>query len=135
LCQTRNGTYGNAHDVVMGTKGTCYLGENQIDGEKKWKFKGPYNNPYDTEQKALVDSILSGNPINSGYHMARSTLSTVMGQMACYTGKQVTWDEAGKSNLQWGPAPDVANFETPPPTKPDQTGNYPLPIPGITTLS
>jgi predicted dehydrogenase len=135
LCQTRNGTYGNSHDVVMGTKGTCYLGEGRIEGEKKWKFKGPYNNPYDTEQKALVDSILSGNPINSGYHMARSTLSTVMGQMACYTGKQVTWDEAQKSNLQWGPAPDVANFETPPPTKPDPTGNYPLPIPGITTLS
>ena len=134
LCQTRDGTYGNSSDIIMGTKGTCHLGANRIDGENKWQFKGPHNNPYDAEQKALIDSVLSGVPINSGYHMAHSTLSTVMGQMACYTGKPVSWEEAEKSNLQWGPAPDVASFETPPPTKADKTGNYPLPIPGIFTL-
>ena len=30
--------------------------------------------------------------------------------------------------------PEESNFDTPPPTRPDATGNYPLPQPGITKL-
>jgi len=62
----------------------------RIEGETKWKFEGKPN-PYDAEIKALLDSVRSGNPINSGYHMANSTLACVMGQISCYTGKEVTW--------------------------------------------
>lgn len=131
MCQTRNGCYGNSGDIVMGTKGKCYLG-GRIDGETKWQFKGPHNNPYETEQKALIDSVRSGKPINSGYHMANSTMACVTGQMACYMGRAVQFDEVAKSNFQFAPSPDEASFETPPPVKPDATGNYPLPMPGIT---
>lgn len=135
LCQTRSDCYGSSADIVMGTKGVCHLGPCRIEGENKWQFKGPHNNPYDAEQKALIDAVREGKPINSGYHMANSTMACVMGQMACYTGKPTQWDAVVKSNLQFGPAPEESNFETPPPVKPDATGNYPLPIPGLTKLS
>jgi len=134
LCQTRDGCYGNGSDIIMGTKGTCYLGECRIDGENKWRFPGPHNNPYEAEQKALIDSVLSGKPINSGYHMAQSTLVTVMGQIACYEGKPVRWEQVTKSAFQYRPTPDETTFETKPPVFPDKTGNYPLPVPGITKL-
>lgn len=134
LCQTRNGTYGNSSDIVTGTKGVCYLGPCRIEGETKWQFEGPPNNPYEAEQKALIEAVRSGQPINSGYHMVNSTLSTVMGQIACYQGTAVKWEETAKSNLQFGPSPDESSFETPPPSKPDATGNYPLPVPGLTRL-
>jgi predicted dehydrogenase len=134
LCQTRNGCYGNSSDIVMGSKGTCHLGACRIEGEKPWQFKGQHNNPYDEEQRALIESVRSGKPINSGYHMANSTMVAVFGQLACYAGRSLTWDEAMKSNFQFGPPPDVASFDTPPPAKPDATGNYPLPMPGITPM-
>ncbi len=134
LCRTEAGCYDNATDVVMGTKGRCYLGECRIEGENKWKFAGQHNNPYLAEQKALVDSVLNGKPINSGYHMANSTLFGVLGQLACYSGKPITFEEAAKSNFRFGPAPEESNFDTPAPTKPDETGNYPLPLPGVTKL-
>ena len=66
--------------------------------------------------------------------MNHSTLAGVMGQMACYSGSSVTWDEATRSPLQHGPAPEVSNFDTRPPTLADRTGNYPLPRPGVTKL-
>lgn len=134
LCRTQVGCYDNATDVVLGSKGRCYLGECRIEGQTKWRFEGPHNNPYVEEQKALIESVRNGKPINSGYHMANSTLFAVMGQVACYTGKPITWEEIAKSNLQFGPAPEQSTFETPPPTKPDKTGNYPLPVPGVTKL-
>jgi predicted dehydrogenase len=134
LCRTEAGCYDNATDVVMGTKGRCYLGECRIEGETKWRFSGEHNNPYLAEQKALIDSVLQGKPINSGYHMANSTLFAVLGQLACYSGKPITFEEAAKSNFRFGPAPEEVTENTPPPTKPDETGNYPLPLPGITKL-
>jgi len=59
----------------------------------------------------------------------------VLGQMTCYSGKPVQWDEAYQSDLQYGPAPEEASFDMDPPTAPDETGNYPLPLPGITKLA
>jgi hypothetical protein len=45
--------------------------------------------------------------------MARSTLLAIMGRMAAYTGKQITWEMAlgSKENLSppkydWGPMPE-----------------------------
>jgi hypothetical protein len=67
--------------------------------------------------------------------MGNSTLVAILGQMACYSGVETTWDDALKSDLQFGPAPDEASFATPPPTRPDATGNYPLPIPGVTKMA
>jgi hypothetical protein len=134
LCRTQNGCYNNSTDVVMGTKGKCLLGACRIQGETNWQYSGPRNNPYDAEQKALIDAVREGKPINSGYHMANSTMVAVLGQMACYTGVATEWDAAYRSDVQFGPAPEESTFETPPPKKPDETDNYPLPKPGITKL-
>jgi predicted dehydrogenase len=132
LCRTQEQCYGNSSDVIMGTKGTCHLGSCKIEGEQPWKYRGPQNDPYLAEQKALIDAIRKGEPLNSGHHMNPSTLAGVMGQIACYTGAPVTWDEARNSPLQYGPAPEASNFDAKPPTLPDKTGNYPLPRPGVT---
>lgn len=134
LCRTQFGCYGNGGDIIMGTKGTCHLARCRIQGETDWQFRGPHNNPYEAEQKALIDSVRSGRPINSGPYMVGSTMIGVLGQIACYTGKEVTWDQAYKSNLRFGPPPDESNFQTKPPSVPDKTGNYPLPMPGVTKL-
>ena len=134
LCRTTTGCYNNSSDIIMGAKGTCHLGARRIEGETNWRYEGPKNNPYDAEQKALIDSVREGKPINSGYHMANSTMIGVMGQITCYSGKPVQWDEAMKSDLQYGPAPEEASLDMDPPTTPDETGNYPLPMPGITKL-
>jgi len=134
LCRTTVGCYNNSGDIIMGTKGTCNLARCSIEGETNWRYEGPRNNPYDAEQKALIDSVRDAKPINSGYHMANSTMIGVLGQITCYTGKPVTWDEAYKSDLSYGPAPEESNFDTEPPSVPDKTGNYPLPLPGMTKL-
>ncbi len=134
LCRTTNGCYQNYSDVLMGTKGTCYLGQYRIDGETKWRYPGRPNDAHAEEQKALIAAVRSGKPLNSGYHMAKSTMVTIMGQLTCYTGKRITWDEVNKSKLQFGPAPEESSFQTKPPSVADATGNYPLPKPGITTF-
>jgi predicted dehydrogenase len=135
LCRTQAGCYDNGGDIIMGTKGQCDLGSCSISGETNWRFdKDQHNNPYQAEQAAFVESIKKGQPLNSGYHMNNATMITVMGQITCYTGKPVRFDEVRRADLQFGPPPEDATFDTPPPSVPDATGNYPLPRPGITNL-
>ena len=84
LCQTRNNTYGNGSDIVMGSKGTCNLGacridclgDHRIDGEKQWRFKGPPHNPHDARQKAVIYPVFIGTPNNRGYPIAPHPLSS-----------------------------------------------------------
>jgi hypothetical protein len=137
LCRTQKACYGNRHDTIMGTKGTFrFRGVRgcKIEGETNWQYRGPRRSPSVAEQKALIDSVRDGRPINSGYHMANSTMVAILGQLACYSGKAITWDEAYQSNLRFGPPPEESTFDTEPPTLPDETGNYPLPIPGLTKV-
>lgn len=136
LCRTQTGCYPNSGDLVMGTKGQCDLASCRITGETNWSFdRRERNNPYQAEQAALVEAIQKNEPINSGYHMNLATMIGVMGQVTCYTGKSVTYEEVSNMDLQFGPAPDDTDYDTPPPSVPDETGNYPLPLPGTTEVA
>jgi myo-inositol 2-dehydrogenase / D-chiro-inositol 1-dehydrogenase len=134
FCRTTTGCYNENSSLIFGTKGRANLLSCRIDGETKWKYDGPKVNPYDLEIKALLDSVRSGEPINSGYHMAKSTLATVMGQISCYTGKEVTWNQAAKSDFYYPPKPEECNWDMAPPTKPGPNGSYPTYVPGKTKL-
>ncbi len=77
-------------------------------------------------------AIRDGNPINCGDYMVRSTTVCIMGQMSCYSGKEVTWDQITKSNYNLGPKPEECTWDMEPPVKPDEKGIYPVYIPGVT---
>ena len=87
LCRTQNGCYEDNSSVYLGTKGQCNLTQYRIMGEKPWHYQGPTDNPYDLEHAALFSAIRSGNPVNAGDYMVPSTLVAVMGQLACYSGR------------------------------------------------
>ena len=69
------------------------------DTQSEWSVK----NPFVQEHINLVTAIRSGNTINDGEDQAYSSLVTIMGRMAAYTGKDITWDEVLNSDLYLGP--------------------------------
>ena len=66
--------------------------------------------------------------------MVPSTQVTVMGQMSCYTGKEVTYDQISKSDFYYPPMPQDCRDDMEPPVKAGPDGSYPVPVPGQTTL-
>lgn len=131
MCQTRAGCYASWDDIIMGTKGTCYWSDCRIEGETNWQFSGVHNNPHAEEQKILIGSIRSGNPVNHQATMIDSTYMAIMGQIATYTGQPVRWNELLASSFAFQPTVEEATLEMDPPTVPDASGNYPLPHPGL----
>ena len=127
------GCYSDVSDHFVGTKGHANILKHQIDGENEWRFQGSGGNMYDLEHEALFASIRSGEPINNGVYMARSTMLAILGRMVNYTGQVIAWDDA--LNSQQVLAPSSYSWDADPPTLPDEDGRYPVAMPGQTKFS
>ena len=57
-------------------------------------------------------------------------MTAVLGRMATYGGKEVSWDEALNSPLDT--FPKVLGWDAQTPTAPDANGRYPIAVPGKT---
>lgn len=140
FCRTIPGCYNETSSILLGTKGRCFVLQGRIEGETNWKYagprtySGPASNPYQIEHNELFKAIRSGNPINSGSYMVRSTLMGIMGQISCYTGREVTWDQITASDFYFHPKPENVEANMEAPVKPDANGNYPVYTPGVTRL-
>ncbi|MBI1983295.1 MAG: gfo/Idh/MocA family oxidoreductase, partial [Acidobacteria bacterium] len=64
-------------------------------------FSGALDDADPMKQKAFIESITSGNFLNQATQGAESALSAMLGRMAAYTGRVVTWDEMLSSNESW----------------------------------
>lgn len=116
-CATRqiNGCDNSKTQYITGTEGyadaTGSLYNHQ--GELIWEYPYPEDdnpesewhvkNPYVQEHIELITAIRTGNYINDSETQVNSTRMALMGRMAAYTGKEITWDEVVNSDLRLGP--------------------------------
>jgi len=125
-CRQMSGCSSNVSDYVFGTQGVANIQGHSIktDGGESWRYRndasqnwrlrrGGADDMYQNEHDALFWSIRNGEPINNGEYMANSTMMAIMGRLAAYTGKTITWEQAWNSTLDltpeslaFGPAPD-----------------------------
>ena len=104
------GCYNATHDYIMGTEGTLTLGAGPariqaLDGTVKWQWEGPQSDMYQVEHDVMFASIRAGKPRNTDWNLASSTMLALLGREAAYSGQQLTWDQALKSNVKIVPDP------------------------------
>ena len=133
-CRHIPGCMSRVDEVFQGTKGSLEMWKGEIvdlKGEVLYKYPRREDpNPYQVEHDRLFASIRNGGIISDAENGAKSTLSAILGRMATYTGKKITFKQALESKLQL--VPEVMTWESSPPTKPDEEGNYLIPTPGVT---
>lgn len=129
FCRTINGCYDEDSSIVLGAKGKAFVKSCRITGEKNWRWTGQCD-PYQIEHNKLFAAIRSGKAINSGEYMTRSTLTAIMGQLSCYSGKEITWDQIKASEFAYAPKPEDCCFTMEPPVRPGADGVYPVLKPG-----
>lgn len=92
-------------ESITGSRGTS----NCVDfiqpaGGEAWQYRGRKVNAYQLEHEDLIASIRAGQPINEAQNIAESTMTAILGREAAYSGQEVTWDAAMKSEKRLGPA-------------------------------
>jgi len=117
MCRQIDGCVNNVSEFLVGSKGSTNCADTiwGPNGEVVWSFKDQKpaeqggaevaepNSPYVQEHIDLVTAIRQNKPINEAANTAVSTLTAIMGRVAAYTGKEVTWDEMMASTMKLGP--------------------------------
>ena len=56
---------------------------------------------YDLEHVALFDAIRKDQPINNGNYMATSSALAILAREVCYTGQEITWEQADEIRIDF----------------------------------
>ncbi len=132
-CRQIRGTWRKVAEEIHGSDGILELGTGKITdlkGNVKWQYRKPriITNPYQVEHDTLHAAIKDDTPLNNAYYGAKSSFTSSLGRLATYSGQEITWDDAVKSNFSIMPKEFDFNAEAP--VQPDSDGNYNVAIPG-----
>ena len=132
-CRHIKGCKNNVSEMLIGTKGVVNTnGSGTItghDGQSIYKHRGKNDpNPYQVEHDELFASIRKGEVINDLHYGAMSTMSSILGRYATYSGLEVRIDDALASEVQL--MSPTNSWDDNPPVMPGDDGYYPVAVPG-----
>lgn len=140
-CRHYEGTYSIVDEKFLGTKGRidsfgdkstvlkAYKGNKVLYAHES---KGD-RNPYQVEHDELFEAIAKGEyKFADAENGAKSTLTSIMGRMATYSGKVIKWDDALNSNINL--FPEKLAWDALPKLLPGSDGYYPVAVPGKTIV-
>jgi predicted dehydrogenase len=134
-CRHIPGTMSKVDELLVGTKGKIFCGAAHIKdhtGKLIYQYDTKLeNNPYQTEHDELFAAIAKGEyKFADAENGASSTMTSILGRMATYSGQVIEWDKAINSGIDIHPKTYDWNAE--PPVLPNEDGHYPIAIPGVT---
>ena len=140
MCRHQLGCWNEVTEFALGTKGKSELHRYIITGENKFRHENKGDkNPYQQEHDDLFEAIRKNTPYNELEYGATSSMTSVLGRLATYSGKEVEWDAAIQSPIETMVKNiDKVSFaealQLAPPTKPGEDGWYAHAIPGKTVV-
>ena len=130
-CRHIQNCWDEVGEYARGTKGSADLHEGVMQTRKgEWRYAGEDVDPFQQEHHDLFAAIRRGTPYNEARNGAMSTMTAILGRMATYSGKRITFDEALASEIRL--APKAYSWNAAPPSLPDAEGRYEIPVPGVT---
>src|SRR6185369_15693755 len=104
-CRHQPGTWNSVSEAVQGTKGKCDVSGHKIFGENQWRFRTEgAKDPYQQEHDDLFKAIRENTEYNEAFYGAESTMTSILGRMAAYSGQELTWETALNSGVNLVPA-------------------------------
>jgi len=122
-CRQQDGCWRDVNEYVLGSEGRANVFQHTITGPNEWRYEGRVRDMYQAEHDEMFAALHAGKRIDNGDYMCKSTLMALMGRMAAYTGKRITWEQALASKQVLVPEP--LRWEDAPP-------RHEIAIPGLT---
>ena len=134
-CRHIPGTMSRVDELLVGTKGKIHCDDAKITdhaGKIIYQFdKTNEPNPYQNEHDELFAAVAKNEYkyANADYG-AESTMTSILGRMATYSGQIIEWDHAINSGLNL--QPDAYDWNAMPKVVPNADGFYSCATPGVT---
>ena len=133
-CRHIPNCWNSVSEHALGTRGTANIDKGRIVSEGEWRFRGEDLNPYQVEHDDLFAAIRNGTPYNEAEFGAKSTMTSILGRMATYSGKLILWKDAIASEISLADTSSLHSFDYQAPVLPDADGNYPVAVPGVSQV-
>ncbi|AWW32919.1 dehydrogenase [Echinicola strongylocentroti] len=139
-CRHFPGAFNKVDEAFTGTKGRAYMNAGNVgkltalNGNSLYDHDGKDNiNPYQQEHNKLFAAIIKGEyAYEDATRSAMSTMTSILGRNATYSGKEISWDEAFNSKIDL--MPEKFAWDAMPKVLPDENGLYPHAVPGQTKV-
>jgi myo-inositol 2-dehydrogenase / D-chiro-inositol 1-dehydrogenase len=132
MCRHIPGCWNSVSEFAHGTKGWCDISGGRIydnSGKLVWKTEGNRNG-HQEEHHDLFRELRAGERPNEGQFGADSTLTSILGRMATYSGKELTFEQALNSELALADFANIKSLEDKAPVYPGEDGYYEIIQPG-----
>ncbi len=132
MCRHIPGCWNSVSEFAHGSKGWCDISKGVIydrNNKKVWSTEGNRGG-HQEEHHDLFRMLRAGEKPNEGKYGAESTMTAIMGRMATYSGKELTWEQVLNSNLKLADFDNIKSFEDKAPIQPDENGRYEVIQPG-----
>lgn len=138
-CRHIAGCWADVGEHVHGTEGYCDVSAATIfdrKGKLVWRSdaKEVSGRGWQQEQNDLIAALRRGERPNETKYAAESTMTAIMGRLATYGGKVVSWDQAFKSQISLADVDALHSLSDTAPTLPNASGEYEVAIPGKTLV-
>jgi predicted dehydrogenase len=132
-CRQQPGCWNSVSEHAQGTKGKSDINKYQIFGDNQWRYKAEgAKDPYQQEHDDLFTAIRQNKDYNEAVYGAESTMTSILGRMAAYSGKEVEYSKALASKIAL--LPESLAWDAKPKVLPGPDGLYPRAIPGKTDV-
>ena len=133
-CRHIRGCWNSVSEHCHGTKGSANIGGGKIydtAGETIFRSKGARGG-HQQEHHDLFADLRAGKRPNEAEYGAKSTFTAILGRMATYSGQSIKWDDAINSKIVLADVDSMTSMKDEAPVKPDENGDYAIPVPGVT---
>ena len=117
-------------EYAHGSKGVCKLASviSQF-GKDPIPVRGK-GGGHQQEQTDLIEALTKGEIYNEGEYGAKATFTAILGREACYSGRELKWDDLLNKGRDYCPGIDNWTVDSDPPAMKGADGKYPVPKPG-----
>lgn len=124
--------WNSVSEYCHGTRGSANIGAGRIfdsAGKEIFRTDGSRDG-HQQEHHDLFADLRNGIIPNEGEYGAKSTMTSIFGRMATYSGKEIRWEDAIESNISLANVDELKTLKDEAPLQPNAEGRYKVPMPG-----
>ena len=132
MCRQMPNCWNAVGEFAHGSEGWADIAAGKIfdlNNQLTWEAD-PLRRGHAGELESLFAAMRSGIFPNEGQYAAESTMTAIMGRMATYSGKEVTWSRCLNSQLSLADVSALRTLRDTAPCQPDVNGYYEVSQPG-----
>lgn len=132
MCRHMPGCWSQVSEYVHGSKGYADISGGKIfdaDGKRIFQTKAGRDG-HQQEHHDLFADLVAGKLPNETEYGAKSTMTSIFGRLATYTGKKLNWDKAINSKISLADVDSMHGMSDEAPVQLQKNGQYPIPVPG-----